>query len=171
MKTIDKNYQLIGIDEWIVEKGNAVLGTTLGSCVSLCLWDPKTLTGGLNHFLMPHRVAPRDRQNPRVETFYQHEIIERLIDHMLTRGIAPGDIRALVVGGAEAKNDYYQIGEKNLQAAVTLLREKGIDNIRISGGGPYSRRIHFHVGEGRVVIRKLDLSQSVRKEAEEIVQL
>lgn len=171
MKTLDRSYQLIGIDEWIVEKGNVVLGTTLGSCVSLCLWDPKSLTGGLNHFLMPHRATPRDRHPARLDSFYQHEIIERLIDHMLDRGIAARDIRALVVGGAEAKYDCYQIGEKNLQVAIKLLKEKGIEHIKVSGGGPFSRRIQFHVGEGKVVIRKLDLSQTARKEIEEVVQL
>ncbi len=169
------NSQLIGIDEWIISKGEVVLGTTLGSCVSICLWDPKTLTGGLNHFLLP--LKPSKRQ-PIIGTAkyymnikdYQHEVIEVLIEQMIARNIAPAHMHALVVGGAESKIDYYQVGEKNLAIALQLLKEWGIRNVKVSAGGNYSRKIMFYVQEGKVVIHKFDMTRQQR-EVEEIIWL
>jgi len=32
-----------------------VIETLLGSCVAVCLWDPETRVGGMNHFLLRTR--------------------------------------------------------------------------------------------------------------------
>ena len=29
------------------------VSTILGSCISLCLWDPKLGAGGINHYMLP----------------------------------------------------------------------------------------------------------------------
>jgi chemotaxis protein CheD len=175
MKPRNPDYQLIGIDEWIVSQGYVILGTTLGSCVSVCLWDPKTLTGGLNHFLLPIKAGKRLQKNQLAcysedVSDYQHEVIEVLIEQVLALGIRPERLHALVVGGGESSFDYYKVGEKNLQIAVTLLKEKGIQQIKVSGGGPYSRKIQFYVGEGKVMVRKYDLTHR-SKETEEVIWL
>ncbi|MEI6986387.1 MAG: chemotaxis protein CheD, partial [Rhodospirillaceae bacterium] len=33
------------------------LGTVLGSCVAVCLWDSQLRFGGMNHYLLPNRPA------------------------------------------------------------------------------------------------------------------
>lgn len=167
------NYQTIGIDEWTIGKGEAVLSTTLGSCVSLCLWDPKTLTGGLNHFLLPLKSSKhltKTATNPIIipGKTYQHEVIEVLLEQMIARGIVPGSIHALVVGAAKSELDYYQVGEKNLEIALRLLKEWGVRNIQVSSGGNYSRRIIFYVHQGKVVIHKFDMTRQQRDEEEVI---
>lgn len=175
MRAPDKEYQLIGIDEWIISQGQAILGTTLGSCVSLCLWDAQTKTGGLNHFLLPNKPGKRMSQDKAMKHHpapqeYQHEVIEILIEQMLSLGIPPGRIRALVVGGGKSQNDFYQVGEKNLNIALKMLEVHGITQVQVSGGGMYSRKVHFYVQEGKVVIRKFDLSHH-RSEIEETLWL
>jgi chemotaxis protein CheD len=37
----------------------AAITTVLGSCVSVCLWDPKIALGGINHFVLPRGGAVR----------------------------------------------------------------------------------------------------------------
>jgi hypothetical protein len=37
---------------WAIEASRP-LATLLGSCVSVCLFDPKLMIGGMNHFLLP----------------------------------------------------------------------------------------------------------------------
>jgi hypothetical protein len=41
--------------------------TILGSCVSLCLWDPTLRIGGINHFLLPFWIGD-DAASPRFGT-------------------------------------------------------------------------------------------------------
>ena len=174
MKTMEKHYHLIGIDEWIVKHGTVILGTTLGSCVGICLWDPATHTGGLNHFLLPSKPSAAEHYNHpqrlNKKRYTDHEVIEILIDQMIHTGIDPKKLRALVVGGATSTFDYYHVGEKNIASALRLLKEKGIYHIKVSSGGAYSRRIQFHLDEGKVVIRKIDLTKH-HKEMEEIIFL
>ncbi len=43
-------------------KEDVILKTELGSCVSLCLWDPIRKIGGMNHYLLPTRTEIR--KNP-----------------------------------------------------------------------------------------------------------
>jgi len=38
--------------------------TVLGSCVAICLWDPLTSVGGMNHYLLPF-FAGAGRGTPR----------------------------------------------------------------------------------------------------------
>ncbi len=174
MKAIEKYYHLIGIDEWVIQNGTVVLGTTLGSCVAICLWDPESHTGGLNHFLLPSKPSKNDHSiqgsHLTKKKYKEHEVIEILIDQMMHLGYEPKKLRALVVGGATSHFDYYQVGNKNIQIALKLLEDKGIRQVKVSTGGPYSRRIQFHLDEGKVLIRKIDLNKH-HQEVEEIIFL
>ncbi len=46
---------------WAIETDRPI-ATLLGSCVAVCLWDPKLRVGGLNHFMLPkfERSANKD---------------------------------------------------------------------------------------------------------------
>src|SRR5262245_36230739 len=44
------------VGQVVVMEEPFVLTTVLGSCVSVCIWDKKTLRGGMNHFLVPETV-------------------------------------------------------------------------------------------------------------------
>ena len=39
--------------EYYATGENEYIATTLGSCVSACLWDPLVNFGGMNHFMLP----------------------------------------------------------------------------------------------------------------------
>ena len=41
--------------EWAVDDTRPI-ATLLGSCVSVCLYDPKLRFGGANHFMLPIRT-------------------------------------------------------------------------------------------------------------------
>src|SRR6185503_5400119 len=49
----------------------------LGSCVSVCLWDPTTGAGGLNHFLLPHCVE-NGISSPRFGNVAIHRLLDEL---------------------------------------------------------------------------------------------
>lgn len=39
--------------EYFATREDTMIVTVLGSCVSVCLYDPKLKIGGMNHFLLP----------------------------------------------------------------------------------------------------------------------
>ena len=45
----------------------ATITTVLGSCVSVCLWDPERALGGINHFVLPRGGTVRSPSARRVE--------------------------------------------------------------------------------------------------------
>ena len=53
--------------ELIATSDPSVISTVLGSCVSVCLLDPVTKSGGANHFLLPH-LTRGDGSSWRAET-------------------------------------------------------------------------------------------------------
>lgn len=156
----------IGIDEVIVGGEKDILGTTLGSCVAIALWDPQRKIGGLNHYLLPDDM----RRGADGRTGLSHGVIESLIQAMLSEGTQLSQLEAVVIGGAESSFDHYQVGSKNLSIAKAMLKAYGIEPVKVSGGGYYSRKVQFYVGEGKVVIHKLALNQKLR-ESEEVIMM
>src|SRR5262245_37735781 len=50
-------------EAYYVTGGDEVLFTTLGSCVSVCLYDSTYRVGGLNHFLLPEQPLGTSSHN------------------------------------------------------------------------------------------------------------
>lgn len=158
--------KLIGIDEVVIGNDQDILATTLGSCVAIALWDPKKKIGGLNHYLLPDDM----RRGGFKEETLGHRIIDELIREMLNQGTELRHLKAVVVGGSESSFDHYQVGSKNLSIAKTMLKAYGISPVTVSGGGYYSRKVQFYVGEGKIVVHKLALNQKLR-ESEEVIMM
>lgn len=166
-----ERHRHVGIDEWCVSRGTDVLETVLGSCVSICLWDPKTKLGGLNHYLLPSH----DLTSARSKNFLQngpmtHQVIDGLMRQMIHNGFEASRGKALVLGGSDFSFDHFKVGDLNLQVAVAMLRQYQLSDIVVSGGGIYSRKVAFYVAEGKAVIHKLPLASS-DMETQEIIHL
>ena len=50
---------LVEQGEYFASKEHEVLSTTLGSCISVCLYDLKNKIGGLNHYMLPEPFEPQ----------------------------------------------------------------------------------------------------------------
>ena len=126
--------------------------TVLGSCVSVCLYDPVTKVGGMNHFLLPLHV---DReQSPRFGTV----AVPALVDAVLRAGGTRGGLVAKVFGGASviavlAKGR--RLGDENAALALRLLEEARIPVLDHDVGGQRGRKLVFIVDEGTAWVRQL----------------
>src|SRR5262249_526475 len=69
--------------------------TIVGSCVAVCVWDPVTHSGGMNHFMLPHDVGEKCG-SPR----YANYAITSLIQKVVGYGAAFANIQAKLFGGA-----------------------------------------------------------------------
>ncbi|NLZ09711.1 MAG: chemotaxis protein CheD, partial [Alcaligenaceae bacterium] len=51
-RALERSARVINPGGWAVE-GERAIATLLGSCVAVCLYDPKLRLAGMNHFLLP----------------------------------------------------------------------------------------------------------------------
>jgi chemotaxis protein CheD len=134
----------------IFTASHAVLvSTVLGSCVSVCLWDPVARVGGMNHFLLPSGIGAR----------YGTAAMELLIDGMVDRGALVARMVAKVFGGAcvieRAPAAPTTIGARNVEVARQRLAASSIPIRAEQTGGRRGRKLLFHTGSGVAYVKDI----------------
>ena len=136
-----------------------VISTILGSCVSVCLWDPGAGFGGMNHMLLPSAgTGIADQSRGAVE-------IERLINTLIRGGAERGRMRAKVFGGASMLGGRTEIGARNSEFVMSYLDRERIPVEGHSLGGESARQVKFWpaIGEARQrFVRGQPLSRAAR---------
>ena len=115
----------------LVSTEPCTLRTVLGSCVSVCLYDPELRMGGMNHFMLPRA---------------------------LVAGSEPRRLCASVFGGARvlsSMSDVMHLGRRNAEYALDWLAEAGIPIVASDLEGNVGRRLDFHIGSGTTSVRVL----------------
>ncbi|PLX88196.1 MAG: chemotaxis protein CheD [Desulfuromonas sp.] len=126
--------------------------TVLGSCISVCLWDPKLRVGGINHYLLPLWNG-EGLSTPK----YGNIAIEKLIDGMLVLGCEKQNLIAKVFGGAALwKNQpgLLRVGDRNAALADELLKKHNIPIVGSDLFGEQGRKIIFNTETGSVLMRR-----------------
>jgi chemotaxis protein CheD len=137
----------------VVHEADIVLTTVLGSCVSVCLYDPVIGVGGMNHYLLP---LGDDRDSPELHGRYGSLSIPMLIDGLCEMGAVPSRMKAKLYGGGRMFLGTSDIGEKNSRLALELVQEAGIEIVAASLGGTKARNIRFHTSTGRTWVRVIE---------------
>lgn len=128
-----------------------VVDTILGSCVAVCFYDESKRIGGINHFMLPFWNGS-GLASPK----YGNIAIDKLLEKMYEMGSNKPDIVAKVFGGGEVvhtDSNHFRIGERNIEMAEKMLKEK---NIKVSGrsvGGKLGRKIRFNTETGVVLMK------------------
>ncbi len=132
----------------------AQVTTILGSCVAVCLWDPSTGVGGVNHFPRPH-WSGRGARSARFASVAIQALLERLLD----LGARRHEIRAKVFGGAclnaDAPRRQKPLGEQNVEQALVYLRECELPVTASATGGRRGRKLVFDTEDGSAWVREL----------------
>jgi len=134
-----------------------LVDTILGSCVAVCLYDSQKKIGGINHFMLPFWNG-----NGLASPKYGNIAIQKLIDKMIELGATHSNIQAKIFGGGEVvetKTNLFRIGERNIEMAISSLKEH---KIRITGqsvGGKNGRKIRFNTETGVVLMKIIKKQQ------------
>lgn len=135
------------------EAGEHEVTTVLGSCIAVCLWDPRRRLGGINHFLLPLWNG-EGLPSPR----FGNVAVARLLELMRELGCQPAGLQAKLFGGGtvtSTSGGLWNIGERNAQVAADLLAQAGIPVVAQDVGGAQSRRIRFLTTSGEVLLKRL----------------
>ncbi len=151
-----------GVIEIFLQPGELYFGdrstrirTLLGSCVSLVLWHPEKQLGGMSHFMLPTRTRGRGQG---LDGRYGDEAIALLLEEIKRTKTRPQDYSLRLFGGGNmfpslGRDNDGHIGERNIQAARSLIREHGLQCNGEDVGGTAHRNLIFDVWSGRVAIK------------------
>ena len=126
--------------------------TLLGSCISVCLYDPLRLVGGMNHFMLP-----RGRDEDGASFRFGVPAMEALIGALIDLGGSPRRFTAKVFGGAHVLDVEETAGgvpQQNIAFVRGFLESGGIPIVAEDLGGYSARHVHFHTSTGRVFVKR-----------------
>lgn len=142
-------------------RDDVTIATTLGSCISACIWDKNENIGGMNHFMLPltdkkaHEVNWGKRGFASDATRYGNFAMEHLINVILKSGGKRENLSAKVFGGGKVLEQMTDVGKRNIDFALKYLEMENIKIETIDVGGLYPRKILFEPTGGRAYVKKL----------------
>lgn len=161
-----KIIKIIYPGEFYISDNNELIGTILGSCVSVCLHDPALSLSGMNHYMLPGRISNSDIFRDR-SAKYGITAIYELIDEIKKAGARMDNLIAKVFGGGhvlEAVSDSNPVPKDNVRLALAILELEDIPIIQIDVGGKFTRKLMFDVKTGHVYLRKTTREQTFETE-------
>lgn len=152
---IERHARTIHPGAWAIESERP-LSTLLGSCVAVCLFDPQSRVGGLNHFMLP---TIRRGSNDDVDSLLSGSYaMEALLNALLQRGAKKVRLQAKAFGGGTIINTsgpLMSIGVRNAEFTKEWLGREGIPLLASDFLGPWSRKVLFLPATGDVFCRRM----------------
>lgn len=148
--------------EFYISSQNVAIATTLGSCISACVWDPVAGIGGMNHFLLPLTDQDADQVNwsqrgkESDATRYGNFAMEHLINIILKHGGRKKNLVAKLFGGGDMLNNMSSVGMKNLHFALRYLTSEKIQIEKADVGLACPRKVLFEPTTGKAFVKRLE---------------
>ena len=143
---------------WAIETDRPI-ATLLGSCVAVCLFDPKLKLGGMNHFLLPSRTSAANTDTDIILSGdYSMEV---LVNALINKGANKTRMIAKAFGGGTIVSSIRMaIGERNAEFAREWLAREDIPLVASDFSGPWSRKVIFVPQTGDTFCRRTSITQA-----------
>ncbi len=131
-----------------------VITYALGSCIGICLYDPKLKLAALVHIMLPLNMEA-GRKNPLK---YADTGIRETLKAMQAKGAMKSRITAKCAGGAKmfevaGKGALGNIGQRNIESVHTILKMEGIHLVAEDVGGGVARTLTFDAATGMATVQ------------------
>jgi len=155
--------------EFCFSEKQSHIHTLLGSCISITLWHPKLLIGGMCHFTLPKHPGAKRPTAKEMDGRYADDVIEMFRQETAKHGTKLTEYQAKIFGGgnmmkSKGQNTEDSIGTKNATAAMMLLMNENVDILVAHVGEFGHRRIVFDTNSGNVWVRHVD-NDGTRRES------
>ena len=143
--------------EYYVTNQSEFIVTVLGSCVSVCVRDPRRRIGGMNHFMLPTSGsgAGAELPDPTQAARYGSFAIELLLNELIKRGSSRDDLEVKITGGGAVLAGMTNIGRLNVAFAREFLEAEGLAICGEDVEGVYPRKVYYQPLTGKVRVMKL----------------
>jgi chemotaxis protein CheD len=151
-----KLVKIIHAGEYYTSTDNELIGTLLGSCVAVCLYDRVRRISGMNHFMLPGRISKVDIFQDR-SAKYGIIAMNNLFERLKELGARRNNIVAKIFGGGsmfEFKHRVITIPDENVRLAKIVLELEDIPITELDTGGRFTRKLMMDVQSGRVYLKK-----------------
>jgi len=147
---------VIGIGEFAVSNrpGDVIVTHALGSCIAVCVFDPRAGVAGMLHFLLPESSINPDRARAQPGVFADTGI-PLLLDAASQYGLSKTRTIVTLVGGAEMTQQSvssFATGRRNALAAKNVLWRAGVFVSGQEIGGSGARTLYLSVADGRMEV-------------------
>lgn len=153
----DRGFHLTNVPQAgfrLTDDDTEVLSTVLGSCVAVCIRDPATGRGGMNHFLLPTPDTDfRDLES--IAMRYGSFAIERMVNKLIAGGAERNRLEIKVFGGANMFDGTSQIGSRNADFVEEYLQTEGLGVIAANLRGNNARKVRYHPATGAAWVKRL----------------
>lgn len=134
----------------------AVVRTVLGSCVAVCLYDPVSRVGGMNHYMLPSSDDVLHRDDPGR---YGLQAMEVLLGNMQRLGARRDRLVAKLFGGGRVLSGIGQssasVPRRNIEFIRGYVAEEGLEVVAEDLGGDSARAVHFYTHTGKALVKHL----------------
>src|SRR5208337_2584360 len=154
---LGKKIKIIQPGEYHVSAEDEMIGTLLGSCVSVCLHDRLAQVSGMNHFMLPGRIVQADIFQDRTAR-YGITAINELLNQMEAVGASRENLTAKVFGGGHVIVTAFEtstLPTDNIRLARVMLELEDIPIEEMDVGGSHGRKILMEAKTGRVYLKNL----------------
>lgn len=132
--------------------GRTRISTLLGSCISITLWHPARLIGGMCHFMLPTRGQPAGAP---LDGRYADEALALFDRAVATAASQPAEYAVKVFGGGNMLTrpggaELMNIATRNVDSAYALLARHGYQPTVAHCGGQGHRKLFFDLWTGHV---------------------
>lgn len=125
----------------------------LGSCVAVCLLDPKTRTVGMAHIALPESSVNEEKSKTK-PGYFADTGVQALLNEMSRYGCDPRGKGMIckICGGANVMDPkgLFNIGKRNVLAVKKILWRLGIAVVAEDVGGSYSRTVTIISKKGAI---------------------
>jgi chemotaxis protein CheD len=157
-RDIERSARNVNPGGWYVDTEQPI-STLLGSCVAVCLYDPKLKLAGLNHFLLPSRTSGNNADTDII--LNGDYAMEVLVNAMLNKGGNKGRMVAKAFGGGTIVSSIQMaIGQRNAEFAREWLDREGIPLVASDFGGAWSRKVIIVPQNGDVFCKRMPTNQA-----------
>ncbi|MBI5435154.1 MAG: chemotaxis protein CheD [Planctomycetes bacterium] len=144
-------------------KEPAEIRTLLGSCVAVCLWDPKTQIGGMNHFLLPDSTEDAMSFEP---TRFGVHAMDVLIGELMMLGADRRRCVAKVFGAGHVlgvKETADSVPQRNMAFVKQFCQDEGFRIVASDLGGKDPRIVVFATDTGKAKVKHLPRASVAEK--------
>ena len=148
----------VGMADLKIAKAPDLLTTLgLGSCIGLTLYEPVSKVGGLVHYMLPD--STKLKNNTNIAKFGDTGIRE-LYKQVVANGANPRRLVAKIAGGAKmfevsGLSNVGNVGERNAEEAVLILKELNVPLIARDTGLNYGRTVVLDCSTGDYLIKSV----------------
>lgn len=146
---------LVGMSELLVARGSATFSCHgLGSCVSICLFDPVAEVGGMAHVMLPKST---NSIQPAKPAKFADVAIPKLIEQLEALGASSSRLVVAIAGGAQVmrtpkQSAPWDLGERNRIAVIEALQKFDLSCLSEDCGGTEGRTVTFCLASGEIMV-------------------